>query len=173
MIPAQNTKIPNSINIKDQLLLEKMNLLVQQENNITIPALYLDNLILEGYEFDSNDLKLFFSSLGEVNDVINKGKISIVLYKNFIDAQICKEFLMMENHYKDNSKNNFLVRWFDYEKDLNLLTQDMEIKFEKIHNKNKANIMDNNKNKVLNLIYNGNSNGNKINNGINNKYSNE
>lgn len=60
MIPAQNTKIPNSINIKDQLLLEKMNLLVQQENNITIPALYLDNLILEGYEFDSNDLKLFF-----------------------------------------------------------------------------------------------------------------
>ena len=168
MIPAQNTKIPNSINIKDQLLLEKMNLLVQQENNITIPALYLDNLILEGYEFDSNDLKLFFSSLGEVNDVINKGKISIVLYKNFIDAQICKEFLMMENHYKDNSKNNFLVRWFDYEKDLNLLTQDMEIKFEKIHNKNKANILDNNKNKVLNLIYNGNSNGNKIYNGINN-----
>ena len=86
MIPTQNTKNPNSINIKDQLLLEKLNLIVQQENNITIPALYFENLIQEGYEFDDNNLKHFFTSLGEVNDFINKGKISIVLYKNFIDA---------------------------------------------------------------------------------------
>ena len=107
-----------------------------------------------------------------MNDFINKGKISIVLYKNFIDAEACREFLMNETHYKDNWKNNFLIRWFDYEKDLNLLSQEMEIKFEKIHNKNKPNIMDNNKNKVFNLIYNDNSNGNKINNGINNNLNN-
>ena len=172
MIPAQNSKISNSINIKDQLSFEKLDLIVQQKYNITIPALYFEYLIQEGGDFEGNDLKSFFSTLGEVNDFINKGKISIVLYKNFIDAEACREFLMNETHYKDNWKNNFLIRWFDYEKDLNLLTQEMEIKFEKIHNKNKPNIMDNNKNKVLNLIYNGNSNGNKINNGINNNLNN-
>ena len=172
MIPAQNSKISNSINIKDQLSFEKLDLIVQQKYNITIPALYFEYLIQEGGDFEGNDLKSFFSTLGEVNDFINKGKISIVLYKNFIDAEACREFLMNETHYKDNWKNNFLIRWFDYEKDLNLLTQEMEIKFEKIHNKNKPNIMDNNKNKVLSLIYNGNSNGNKINNGINNNLNN-
>ena len=172
MIPAQNSKISNSINIKDQLSFEKLDLIVQQKYNITIPALYFEYLIQEGGDFEGNDLKSFFSTLGEVNDFINKGKISIVLYKNFIDAEACREFLMNETHYKDNWKNNFLIRWFDYEKDLNLLSQEMEIKFEKIHNKNKPNIMDNNKNKVLNLIYNGNSNGNKINNGINNNLNN-
>ena len=172
MIPAQNSKISNSINIKDQLSFEKLDLIVQQKYNITIPALYFEYLIQEGGDFEGNDLKSFFSTLGEVNDFINKGKISIVLYKNFIDAEACREFLMNETHYKDNWKNNFLIRWFDYEKDLNLLSQEMEIKFEKIHNKNKPNIMDNNKNKVLSLIYNGNSNGNKINNGINNNLNN-
>jgi len=172
MIPAQNSKISNSINIKDQLSFEKLDLIVQQKYNITIPALYFEYLIQEGGDFEGNDLKSFFSTLGEVNDFINKGKISIVLYKNFIDAEACREFLMNETHYKDNWKNNFLIRWFDYEKDLNLLSQEMEIKFEKIHNKNKPNIMDNNKNKVINLIYNGNSNGTKINNGINNNLNN-
>ena len=165
MNPLPNSKMQNSINIKDQHISEKLELIIQQRYNITIPALYFENISQENSDFESNDLKSFFTKLGEMSDFINKGRVSIVLYKTFIDAEVCREYLMNENNYKENLKNNFCVRWFDYDKDMNLISPEMENKFEKIHKKNEPNILDNNKNKILGMMYN-NCN-NKINNGIN------
>ena len=165
MIPLQNSKTPNSMNIKDQHTMEKLELIVQQKYNITIPALYFENLSQENLDFEGNDLKSAFTKLGEVSDFINKGKICIVLYKTFMDAEVCREYLMNESFYKDNLKNNFSIRWFNYDKDMNQISPEMEKKFEHIHNKNAPNIMDNNKRKILSMMY--NAGNNNINNGIN------
>ena len=83
--------------------------------------------------------------MGEVIDFINTGKIIIVLYKSFNDAEICREFLINEINYKEILKNNCLVSWFDFEKDMNNIPLEKQNKFEKIHKKNEANIRDNNK----------------------------
>ena len=165
MIPLQNSKAPNSMNIKDQHTMEKLELIVQQKYNITIPALYFENLSQENLDFEGNDLKSAFTKLGEVSDFINKGKICIVLYKTFMDAEVCREYFMTESFYKDNLKNNFSIRWFNYDKDMNQISPEMEKKFEHIHNKNAPNIMDNNKRKILSMMY--NAGNNNINNGIN------
>ena len=165
MIPNQNLKMCNNPNIKEQILFEKIELLIQQKYNCTIPALFFEYLSQDSQDFEANDLKSFFIKFGEVCDFICKGKTSIVLYKHFIDAETCREFLMNENNFKENWKNNFSVRWFNYEKDS--IPPEIENKLEKIHNKNVCNIMDNNKSQIPNMM--NNSNKNKINNGINNK----
>ena len=165
MIPNQNLKMCNNPNIKEQILFEKIELLIQQKYNCTIPALFFEYLSQDSQDFEANDLKSFFIKFGEVCDFICKGKTSIVLYKHFIDAETCREFLMNENNFKENWKNNFSVRWFNYEKDS--IPPEIENKLEKIHNKNVCNIMDNNKSQIPNMM--NNSNKNKINTGITNK----
>ena len=166
MIPFQNSKPSNGQNTNDHVTAEKIELLVQQRYNITIPSLYLEYFTQENSDFDLNDLKSFYSQFGEVIEVIIKGKISIVLYKNFFDAEVCREFLLNEKNFKENMKKNSSVRWFDYEKDINILPPESKNLFEKMHNKNSSNIKDNNKNKIINMMNNGNIN--KINNVINN-----
>ena len=63
MNPPQNTKTSNNLNLKDQQYSEKLELLVQQSYNITIPALYFENISQEGLIFDENDLKNFLVSM--------------------------------------------------------------------------------------------------------------
>ena len=164
MIPPQNPKTSNTFGLKDPKIAQKLELIVQQSYNITIPALYFENLSPESIIFDSDNLKNFFSQSGEIIDFITKGKTIIVLYKNFIDAEISMRYLMNDNFYKDNLRNNFAIRWFDYEKDMNIIPPELEIKFEKIHQKNESNIMDNKKKDILNMVH--KANGNKLNNGI-------
>ena len=164
MIPPQNPKTSNTFGLKDPKIAQKLELIVQLSYNITIPALYFENLSPESIIFDSDNLKNFFSQSGEIIDFITKGKTIIVLYKNFIDAEISMRYLMNDNFYKDNLRNNFAIRWFDYEKDMNIISPELEIKFEKIHQKNESNIKDNKKKDILNMAY--NTNGNKLNNGI-------
>jgi hypothetical protein len=65
-------------------------------------------------------------------------------------------------------KDNFLIKWFDYEKDMAYLPPEMENMFETIHNRNLCNI--NGKQKVINLI--NNNNKNRINNPNNNNKNN-
>ena len=164
MIPPQNPKTSNTFGLKDPKIAQKLELIVQLSYNITIPALYFENLSPESIIFDSDNLKNFFSQSGEIIDFITKGKTIIVLYKNFIDAEISMRYLMNDNFYKDNLRNNFAIRWFDYEKDMNIIPPELEIKFEKIHQKNESNIMDNKKKDILNMVH--KANGNKLNNGI-------
>ena len=61
-------------------------------------------------------------------------------------------------------KKNFLVRWFDLEKDRHILSPEMDNIFESIHNRNLCNIKEN-KDKIINMLKN---NKNRMNNSTNN-----
>jgi len=162
----KGSPIPNnSKNIQDSLIADKIELLIQQKYNITIPSLYFEYLSIENVDFELNDLKTFYSYFGDVIDLVKKGKLSIVLYKTFYSADCCREFLLNKNNYKEEGmKNNFLVRWFDFEKDRYNLPSEMENKFESIHNRNLCNIKEN-KEKIINMIKN---NKNRMSNTTNN-----
>ena len=161
-------KSTNNKNIQDSNTAEKIELLIQQKHNITIPALFFEFLSTENMDFEINDLKSFYTQFGEIVDFSIKGKSSIVLFKTFFSADVCREFLLNENNYKDNMKNNFLIRWFDYDKDKSNLPPEMENIFETIHNQNLSNIKDN-KQKVINMI---NTNKTRMNNSNNNNLNN-
>ena len=152
------SKSTNSKNIQDSITAEKIELLIQLKYNITIPSLIFEYFTSENMDFEINDLKSFYSQFGEIVDFSIKGKLSIVLYKTFFAAECCREFLLNENNFKENMKKNFLVRWFDYEKDKHDLPSEMENLFETAHNRNLCNIKDNNKQKLRNIINNNNKN---------------
>ena len=166
MIPCQNSMPLNFQTSKDPHDLEKIDLLIQQHYNITIPSILLENCLQENAEYEISDFKSFFSLFGEIVDITVKGKIIIVLYNTFFDADNCYKYLLDETNTKEGMKNNFTARWFNYEKDMKYLTPEMENNFEKINKENASNIMDLNKNKIFSIMANGNKN--KISNGINN-----
>jgi len=122
--------------MKEPYMAEKIEMLIQETYNVTIPAIVFEYLSNNDSHFEINDLNMFYTSFGEVVDFIIKGKLSIVLYKTFFSANACREFLINQNNFKDNMKNNFSVRWFDYEKDINNLSNDMKKIFKDIHNRN-------------------------------------
>ncbi len=169
MMQGPNLKSANNKNIQETLIAEKIEILIQQNNNITIPSLILEYLPCEKIDFEINDLKSFYSNFGDVVDFSVKGKLSIVLFKTFFEAESCREYLLNENHFKENMKQNFSVRWFDYEKDMINLPPEMEKIFETFHNRNINNIKDNNNQKIMNII---NTNKNRINNTNNNNINN-
>ena len=158
MMQDSTSKSTNSKNIQDSITAEKIELLIQLKYNITIPSLIFEYLASENMDFEINDLKSFYSQFGEIVDFSIKGKLSIVLFKTFFAAECCREFLLNENNFKENMKKNFLVRWFDYEKDKYDLPSEMENLFETAHNRNLCNIKDNNKQKLRNIINNNNKN---------------
>ena len=106
-----NSKSTNNKNIQDSVTAEKIELLIQQKYNITIPSLLFEYLSTENMDFEVNDLKIFYSQFGEVIDFAIKGKLSIVLFKNFFSAECCREFLLNENNFKENMKDNFLIKY--------------------------------------------------------------
>jgi len=141
--------------IKEPFMAENIELLLQQTNNVFIPAIVFEYISKKDVDFEINDLRNFYSSFGEVVDFIIKGKLSIVLYKTFFAANACREFLLNENNFKDNMKNNFLVRWFDFEKDIYNLPGDMQEVFKDIQIKNiykLKNSIFNNSNTNTNII---------------------
>ena len=160
-----NSKSVNNKNMQETVIAEKIEILIQQKYNITIPSLIFEYLSTEKNDFEINDLKSFYSNFGEVVDFSIKGKLSIVLFKTFFGAESCRVFLLNENNFKENMKKNFSVRWFDYEKDMNNLPPEMEKTFETFHNRNICNIKDNSNQKIMNLM---NTNKNRINNPNNN-----
>ena len=148
--------------IQDPGVSEKIELLIQKQNNTTIPSIILEYLSQENEAFVLEDQKQFFDHFGEVlNIIINEKKI-LVLFKTFFIANICKKFLENENIYKDNKKENFKVRWFDFEKDENLLAETIRPVYIDFHNKNLKNLKQNtSENKTVN-----NQNYNNANNNI-------
>ena len=168
MMEGPIPKSTNNKNIQDTVIAEKIELLIQQKYNVTIPSLVFEYLSAENIDFEVNDLKTFYSQFGDVIDFAIKGKQSIVLYHTFFAAECCREFLLNENNFKENMKKNFLIRWFIYEKDKQNLPSEMENKFENIHKRNLNNIKDNGKHKMMNEMNNSNNSINSINNQKNN-----
>ena len=147
-----NSKTKNYKNIQDLKTAEKIEQLIRQKYNITIPSLIFEYLSNENMDFEVNDLKTFYSQFGDIVDFIIKDKLSIVLYKTFFSAECCKEFLSNENNFRDNMKKNFTIKWFKYEKDMNLLPPEMEQIFETIHNHN-HNTKDNSMKKIITPLH--------------------
>ncbi len=129
---------------------EKIELFIQQNENTTIPALVFEYLSKDNIDFENNDLKNFYEQFGEVEIHELNGKISVVLFKLFFSANSCKEFLQNEHNFKDNMKKDFIVQWFDLEKNRNLISEETQKKFEEISKKNSVNIKQNTLNPFIN-----------------------
>ena len=129
---------------------EKIELFIQQNENTTIPALIFEYLSKDNIDFENNDLKNFYEQFGEVEIHELNGKISVVLFKTFFSANTCKEFLQNEHNFKENMKKDFIVQWFDLEKNRNLISEETQKKFEEISKKNSVNIKQNTLNPFIN-----------------------
>ncbi len=155
-----NDIIFNKNTIQNELLSQKIELKIQKLYNISIPSIILEFLSSEDKNFELEDLKQFFGHFGEVLNIILLEKKCIVLFKTFFIANICKEFLQIEDNYKENKKKNFNVRWFDYEKDQNLLLPEIKPLFEDIYKKNIINIKSVDNKTLVNNQNNNNANNN-------------
>ena len=163
------------LNTNFSLLIENVELYIKLTNNITIPSIILEHRSNDNLNFNLEDLKQLYYHFGNVIYLINKGKKNIVLFKTFLSALMCKLFLEKEESYKINLYNNFHVRWFDLNKDINLIPNNDKELFINISNKNvlKMNNVNNNTNtnnniNDINIGVNINMNMNMINNQINN-----
>ena len=124
------------LNMEYKILKEKVELSIKLANNISIPAIILEYRNNDNLNFNLEDLKLFYARFGKVWNIIIAGKQSIVLFKNFFSAYICKIALENKENYKNNLGDNFVVRWFDLNRDINLVRDDMKEIFLNISNKN-------------------------------------
>ena len=161
-----------SLRMKELFTLEKDYLSPFPDNNITIPALILEHKIEDNISFDLEDLKQFYNKFGEVLNIIIHGKQHIVLFRYFLSAKICKIFLEDEENYKTNMKNNFIVKWFDLNRDSHLIPEEVKSIFENLKNininNNAGNIWDVNNNNMPSNMNNFNRNIVQCNNNINN-----
>ncbi len=133
MIKNINTELKD---FENQILYDKIEVFIQQSENIFIPAIIFEYLKKENNDFDGNDLIEFYEQFGDIEDFQLKGKISIVLFSTFFSVNTCKEFLENKNNFKNNMNDDFKVRWFDYKNDLELLSEDTKEKYEYIMMKN-------------------------------------
>ena len=121
---------------ENKILYDKIEIFIQQTENIFIPAIIFEYLSKENINFDGNDLIEFYEQFGDIEDFQLKGKISIVLFTTFFSVNTCKEFLENKNNFKDNINDDFKVRWFNYKNDFELLSEDTKQKYENIMMKN-------------------------------------
>jgi hypothetical protein len=144
--------------IKDKSLSDKIEIKIQKNNKISIPSIILEIVNLSGEPttgLDLNNLKNFFDNFGEVLNIVNLEKKVIILFKTFFHALICKKFFEKEHQIKEDKKSFIKVRWFDYEKDSNLLLrEDVELIFSQIYEKNIGNIKPEMKNLLKNIGHN-------------------
>jgi hypothetical protein len=103
----------------DNQMSEQIETLIQRQYNVFVPALVFEykptHNIREFSGWDSEDLSEFFSHFGEIELLEIYGKLSIVVFKTFLDAYSCKEFLQNSSNFKDSEKDNFVIRWFTQE----------------------------------------------------------
>ena len=96
MIKNINTELKD---FENQILYDKIEVFIQQSENIFIPAIIFEYLKKENNDFDGNDLIEFYEQFGDIEDFQLKGKISIVLFTTFFSVNTCKEFLENKNNY--------------------------------------------------------------------------
>ena len=140
----------------DPIVSEKIELFIQQSENVTLPAIVFQYLSKDNSDFEANDLRNFYEQFGEIEDFELNGKISVVLFKLFFAANTCREFLQNEHNFKDNMKKDFRVRWFNLNEDYQLISEESQIKYEEISNKNSINLKQNNLNVFFNNVNNNN-----------------
>ena len=114
--------------IQDKSLSEKIEIKIQKKYRISIPSIILEIVNTSSEqpsELELENLKNFFNNnFGEVLNIVILEKRAIVLFKTFFIAMIVKKFFEKENQVKDDKKPYIKVRWFDFEKDNNLLSRE-------------------------------------------------
>ena len=158
----QYNQTPNQES-QDPIVSEKIELFIQQSENVTLPAIVFEYLSKDNTDFEANDLRNFYEQFGEIEDFELNGKISVVLFKLFFAANTCREFLQNEHNFKDNMKKDFMVRWFNLNEDSELIPEEVRGKYEHISQKNSINLKQN----ISSISLNNMNNNNMIRNGNN------
>ena len=157
----QYNQTPNQES-QDPIVSEKIELFIQQSENVTLPAIVFEYLSKDNTDFEANDLRNFYEQFGEIEDFELNGKVSVVMFKLFFAANTCREFLQNEHNFKDNMKKDFMVRWFNLNEDSELIPEELRCKYEQISQKNSVNLKQN----ILSISLN-NMNNNMMRNGNN------
>ncbi len=148
---------------QDPIVSEKIELFIQQSENVTLPAIVFEYLSKDNTDFEANDLRNFYEQFGEIEDFELNGKVSVVMFKLFFAANTCREFLQNEHNFKDNMKKDFMVRWFNLNEDSELIPEEVRGKYEHISQKNSINLKQN----ISSISLNNMNNNNMIRNGNN------
>jgi len=119
----------------DQQMLSQIESLIQQQFQISVPAIIFEyrptnSNSKEFSGWDNDDLYEFFSHFGDIEMLEIYGKLSIILFKTFMDAYTSREFLMNSSNFKETEKNNFIVRWYTPEDEC-FISDIMRTKFKK------------------------------------------
>ena len=139
--------------LQNSKMREKLEQMIQKSYNINVPSIILEYLSEDDIIFELSDLTQFYKHFGEVDYLKIDGKENIVLFRNFFSANICIEFLNRECNYKNNMKDSFNVRWFDFNSDLKKLPHDVENLYRNINNSNIANLRESNfDNSPMNML---------------------
>ena len=129
---------PNTI--PNKIIDEKIELLIQQTYNVTIPSIVLKFISQDEENFEMSDFFNFYSQFGEVIKLLLYDKLSIVLYKNFFAANACLKFLQNENNFKVNMRKKIIVNWLNLDNiNINFPTDTQKL-FTEIHNNNLNNL---------------------------------
>ena len=119
----------------DQQMFLQIEMLIQQQYQVFAPALVFEyrpvksnSREFSGWDYD--DLVEFFSHFGDIELLEIYGKVSIVLFKSFIDAYTSKEFLQNSSNFKEAEKDNFVVRWYNQDDEV-YLSELMKSKFKR------------------------------------------
>ena len=158
----QYNQTPNQES-QDPIVSEKIELFIQQSENVTLPAIVFEYLSKDNTDFEANDLRNFYEQFGEIEDFELNGKVSVVMFKLFFAANTCREFLQNEHNFKDNMKKDFMVRWFNLNEDSELIPEEVRDKYEHISQKNSINLKQN----ISSISLNNMNNNNMIRNGNN------
>ena len=137
LMSSPNINSLNSENLIGPSLSSKIEKFIQESQGVTIPSIVFEYLSKEDKDFEYKDLKNFYEQFGDIDEFELNGKISVVLFKSFFAANVCREFLSNEHNFKDNLKKDFNVKWFEIDKDSELIDQKLLEKFQKIDEKNK------------------------------------
>lgn len=138
-IPS-TTKDEAPLELKPDEQTEKIDMYIQQTENVSIPSVLLEYTPKENINFEENDIKKFFSQFGGLEKIHIKEKIAVALFKTFFAASVCKEFLSNEKNFKEDKKKDFSAKWFDLKTDGDALPDDIKSKFEEISKKNSVNL---------------------------------
>jgi len=127
---STNFQSNSSDNLKqDEFMSQQIEFYIQQQFNICVPALifeYASNNEASDQDFtgwDYEDLQEFFSHFGSIEALEIYGKVAVVLFRSFFDANTAKEFLQNSSNFKETEQNNFESRWFQDQDEFSISPQ--------------------------------------------------
>lgn len=134
LMKTQKEKTSDSFKSGEKPFDMQVEMFIQQQFGVFVPGLVFEYRPKEtSKEFsgwDYEDLLDFFSQFGDIELLEVSGKLTIILFKTFIDAYSSKEFLENSENFKEAEKNNFLVRWYSQE-DENHISDSMRQKLKR------------------------------------------